>query len=851
VGATETRLLEGQVASGERLLVATMICFDAIAHDQHVATEPIDVVLRQRPTHLFIPECNPEPLHAEYSKFGVRLTGSAQVSPLVCFCNVARGSTLPIDDVNFGFSRVIGELGVVAPEQQNVVLRDGVLADDSLKTLSDIRRSPRVLSDRNLRSLYIRPEQTALLVEPPPVAEHPSKKPTYGSANTVAEAFHYLGQEHGWERFLQVNPEITSSLSPGIPSGHIVRWPLFGVDAVRERLLSLLDATDALVWITGDGGGGKSALAARVLMDAPAAQRVIWIDLGQIQHHDQALLEELLLRLGVPNALTLPFDAQLDVARKTASDSSTTIVLDSFDRWQEDGLTLPDWVRDLIGWNRRVLITTRDVAAKEEPATVYVPRLVSDDARELIKTIAGKGVPESYVTALAASTENLPLGCVWAGELYRATKAHALDVAARLKGAALVSLFHACVEGLNPIDRDVLGVLCTLPAPLSEGDIADILRTSLEATRAAGRLLSDRSLAMYVSDPVTGAETLHFRHPFVRQFWRKAHEHDDPYAERVLTWTERTLEKHGGDRNWRGLLELETRWKNFGYVLRRLARTAVGEERRRFLSLWRMADTFLWSSQRWRERMELGEFALRFSQELGDRSSEGRALYESLAQAKWHLDPQQAEVERLIAKAIGIFREIDDQVQLARSTWYRSRMLLSRGDAVDALQTAQEALTIANGIIEKAPEREREANHCVALAHHGIANALVKLGRGEEALKPYDVARQLFEDTEDREMLAVIQRRVGIVHTQASRFGAAVKALTASVEAFRSLRIQLEEAESINFHARAMAALGEIDEATAEHEYADRVLRPLGSKLRNRELDETRDYIRAISANRA
>jgi len=850
VGATETRLLKGQSASKEPVLLATMICFDAIAHDQRFSMEPIEVVLRARPTYLFIPECNPEPLHSEYSKFGVRLTGSAQVPPVVAFCNVARGSVPPLNDAAFGFSRVIGELGIVAPEQLGTVVCEGVLVDDSVRSLADIRQSPRVLSDRSLRSLYIRAEQTALLIEPPPVGEHPSKKPTYGSFNTTAEVFHYLGHEHGWERFLTVEKNAKPTHAQAIPDGHLVRWQLLGIETVRERLLGLLDKTDALVWLTGDGGGGKSALAARVLKDTAAAQRVIWIDLGQIQHHSQALLEELLLRLGQPNALTLPFENQLSVARQKAGEASTTIVLDSFDRWREDGLGLPEWVRTLIGWNRRVLITTRDVSA-DEPAVISVPRLLSEDAKALIRTVAGDDhIPESYVEALAAATENLPLGCVWAGELYRASKTHALQVAGKLGGAALVSLFHACVDGLNATDRDVLGVICTLPAPISESDIAGVLQISEVAAHAAGRLLVDRSLAMYLTDPVTGVETLHFRHPFVRQFWRKAHE-QDPYGDRIVVWAEHVLKKHGGHRNWRGLPELDIRWKNIGFVLRKIARTATGVERERFLSLWLMADTFLWSSKRWRERMEFGELALQFSRELNDRRSEGCALYESLAQPKWHLDPEGGEVENLINDAIRIFREIDDQVELARAVWYRSRMLRSRGEAADSLITAQEALAIAIGIHESAPARQEDAKNCVALAHHGIANALVDLGRGDEALESYETARQLFEEIGDPEMLAVIQRRIGIVHLQASRFGAAAKALKASVEAFRSLRIQLEEAESVTFHARAIAALGEIDEALAEHEYADAVLRPLGSKVRNRELDATRDYIGAISPKRA
>jgi len=845
-GATETRKLEGR-APGGKITFATMICFDAIAHDVRYADEPFDVVISSQPNYIFIPECNPSPLHEQYARSTMRLAGMAPVIPLVCFCNVARDSDVPIADARFGFTRILGELGTVAPERPlNAVVINGVLTDDEANSLATIERTPRIFQDRRLRSLYVRPEQTAVVLQPPPLTEPPSRNPAHGPANTSIESYHYLGDVHGWQRFLELTA-MPSSPRDGIPTGYLVRWELHGADAVRQRLGELLDH-EPVVCVTGRGGGGKTAVVAEVLNRMAQDQRVIWIDMGQIQSHGDALLEEMLLAIGEPNALTLQHAERLKVLCDRASKRPTTFVLDSFDRWQEQNVALPDWVLSITGWNRRVVITSRHALRRVPAPRLPITRLSKRAATSLISAVAEQPVPSDYAAVLAHATGYLPLGCVWAGELYRATPEYARELTRKVKRdeTALASLFRACIEGLPSTAADVLGVLCTIPAPLTENDVAEILQVSHDAVATSGHILANRNLAMYFDRAGHVPEMLHFRHPFVRQFWRAANP-SDPYLDRVIAWTEGLLKVHGGERKWRGVSELDLRWKNIGYVLRmKLAPATDRKGRRRFLDFWRLADTFLWSSKRWRERMEFGDIALRFSRELTDRSSEAHALYESLAQPKWHLRPNRAEVEPLIDEAIRIFREIGDSVELARAVWYRSRMLRSCGDAIDALAAAQDALKIATAIVATSSDEKRLRHHCIALAHHGMGNALTDLGHAPEALKAYGIARPLFAATGDEEMVAVIDRRIGIVHFNQMQFGTAATELKAAIEAFRRMRLNLEEAETVNYHARVLAALAECDVARVELGYAEAVLRPLGSELRNRELDATRSYIESL-----
>lgn len=843
-GGTETRKLEGNALHG-KVTFATMICFDTIAYDQRYSDEPFEIVLDSQPNYIFIPECNPDPLHAAYARSTIRLTGGGQVPPLVCFCNVADGSDIPISNARLGLTRIIGELGVVAPDRPlSAVVVDGILTDDEPQSLADIAGTTRVFHDRDIRSLYVRREQTLTLLQPPPVGEHPSKNPTFGSANTTVELYHHLG-EHGWHRFLDIGAPPKPETRLGIPTGYLVRWNLYGVEAARSRLRELLDDITPILWVTGEGGGGKTAVVAHVLKDTAGEQRVVWVDLGQIQHHSDALVEELLTALGRTDALTESHEHRLDVIRQVGGERSTTFVLDSADRWRENSVALPDWLPEITGWSRRFIITSRYDPVDPAVPNIPISKLSRANALALISEVAEGIAPPSYSEALARATGNLPLGCVWAGELYRTAPDYALALARKISDEEnpLVSLFNACVDGLKPTARDALGVLCSLPAPLTEWDIADILGVSEEAARVSGHVLRDRNLAMYFDPAGNMPRMLHFRHPFVRQFWTAANV-GMSYDDQLLSWAERLLAEHGGERNWRGIEPLDLRWKNVGYLLRtKLANASNDAQKGRFLHFWRMVDTFLWTSKKWRERLELGETALRFSIDLNDKRSEGHARYESLAQPKWHMHSNRAEAEPLIDRAIEIFRELGENVQLARAMWYRSRMLRACGYANEALEASKEALGIAEAIVSLSPDEERARTHAIALAHHGIGNALGSLEHGAEALAEYQIARPLFEATHDPEMVAVIDRRIGIVHLEASRFGSAAKELKASVEAFRKMRISLEEAESINFHARALAALGEIDAARAEHAYAEHVLRPLGSDARNRELEETRNYI--------
>ena len=778
-GSTTTRVFVGDTADKKRFSFATMICFDFIARDGRYDAGPLQAVLDRPPTYVFVPECNPAPLHSAYSKAATPLMTMGSQAPAFFFCNIAAGSEIAISDARFGFSRVVGPLGKIQPEHPlSAAVIPGISIDEESRSTDELKKSKAVIPDRLIHSLYLRPDMTLA-----------------------------------------------------------VDWNLIGVAEEHRRLLEFLDGTAPVVWVTGAGGVGKTALVAKVLSALEKPQRVIWIDMGHVQLDPLAVLEQLLIALGATEALTQPVGVQLDAVRRLAGVESTTIVLDSFDRWTEHAEdTLPDWIEKVHGWNRRFVVTGRTVARGSENAPhVPIAPLSLAEATALIKAVAQCEVPDSYATRLATATGKLPLGCVWAGELYRTSPKQAQDLATQLPADTenLTALFDATLRGLSQIERDVVGVICSLRAPVLERDLPDILG---EAAQHAGHALIARNLVMRYETTSDAPASLHYRHPFVRQFWLAANA-ADPYRIRLIEWAERFLSKFGGDRNWRGLFEVEQRWPNISALMRQLTKSDDIDDRRRFIRLWRRADTFMWSARHWRERLEFGQVALEFSRQVNDKSSEGHALYESLAQTKWHMHERREVVEKHLDDASAIFAKLGDLPELARCEWYRARMLRAYEAYEESLTAAEAALRVAESI---PVGLERARNHCIGLAYHGIANALLSLKRRPEAGEAYSKALGLFESTGDREMVAVGARRVGCLLLEDGQIGEAIAHLETSIESLREMRIPLEEAETLNFHARALASLGERSEAEKEYRYAERVLATLGSDVRNKELEETR-----------
>ena len=105
--------------SGDGCRFSVLICFDLINRWEETPERPRDVVARERLNYLFVPECNPEPLHDFYFKGAIAMFQSprwAQHHPIIITVNVAAGSDIPVMRIHkpsFGFSRLIGRLGSV------------------------------------------------------------------------------------------------------------------------------------------------------------------------------------------------------------------------------------------------------------------------------------------------------------------------------------------------------------------------------------------------------------------------------------------------------------------------------------------------------------------------------------------------------------------------------------------------------------------------------------------------------------------------------------------------------------------------------------------------------------------
>lgn len=845
--AARFRFAEGtivRIVAGASATIAVLICFDYIAQDERYGVEPRELLREAELTHLFVPECNPSPLHSFYTSAAFESTGGTELPPVQIFCNVAADAVLPpLERAQFGFSRIIGDLGSVSPSRSDsVVVFEGLLADQKVRSFEQLQQTERTISSRVVRSVYLRPEQTAANILLPPSGSRTSGDPRRGRTNTELQLFRYYGPPASW-RAIRSTPKYSRPVLHEVPKDYLVGWELFGAEEHVARFRELLYRHNEPIWITGEGGVGKTAIAARVIAAEAVGNRVIWIDLGQLEHDEGALREALLLSLGGGEALAQQRNRQVEEILVRVRSQVTVIVLDSFERWPQD---FPEWLPRIGGWKSRLVITARDrPASRASDPFVFVDRPSLENAARLVRTIAGIPADARSGEILARLTGRLPVGCVWAGQFAKQSPATAELLADELQreNEPLTPLFRALLRDLAPVARKILGILCELPAPVLMRDLRDIAESPQTVVAAAIRTLRERGLLMNLPSAGTRASGLHFRHPFVKEFWRASASPGErrEIEEQLLAWCRQAVKTWGGDRNWAGLPELDTRWQNIGFLIReRVAKDADEQRMRLFLELWEGVDTFLWSTRRWRERMELGRTAVSFANALHEPLAKARALYESLAQPEWHLHSNREAAEPLIDEAVGIFRSMDPTpVHLVRAEWYRSRMLLRCRFAEEALVAARYALELAATLPARDGD-ERDRRHATGLALHGLGNALMELQQFDEAMAAYEQARTCFDETRDREMAAVVARRMGALHLQRGELGAAALALERSMEELRQMRIPLEEAETALFLARLLKEIGDARDARRYLAYAESVLGGLGSVVRNRELDDTK-----------
>jgi tetratricopeptide (TPR) repeat protein len=155
------------------------------------------------------------------------------------------------------------------------------------------------------------------------------------------------------------------------------------------------------------------------------------------------------------------------------------------------------------------------------------------------------------------------------------------------------------------------------------------------------------------------------------------------------------------------------------------------------------------------------------------------------------------------------------------------------------LDTAQQLLSRVERTAEALQDEHLRA---LALNQRGkIANTA---GKPDEARAYFAQARQRFERQDDPrlhdpEMVAVVDRNEGKVELDQEVFGKALDLFERSMHRFQDLQLQVEEAETANLHAQALARLGEFEEAELEYHWARSIMEELGAGVRHVEFTTT------------
>ena len=835
-----------RIFRGEGVAIAVLICFDFIARDPTDDFEALGALENEALTYIFVPECNPRPLHTTYVGSLSKLFGVVRPPDAVVFANVADDTPLPLENAQLGFSAVVGPLGDASFETERVVEIDGFVQNATARSIHQLRGTKASLPHPEIRTLIIRTEPTVAVFDLPRPGTGASKNVREARSSTSVLLFRFLGAELGWQRIYRLAPFPQPAVQVGIPAGYVEHdWDLVGVAEAHEELIRLIKTTNQLpVWVTGEGGMGKTALVAHALAGLGDAYSTVWIDLGDLEHTDEALRERLLIAFGVPLGLVQNTEEQIALLQQRMAERPTVLVLDSYDRWPV--AQYPGWLDELLsGWMPRIVITSRerpqdrsgDLATKRlADPQLGVRKLSVDEAHALIVGVAKQTVARERVEIVTRVTDRSALACVWLGELIRHAPGEAESLIQRLETATpgIQAVYDAMLDGVSPEARVLVGAVCQLPAPIEESDLQRVVGCKPGKLHAAIRELEQRSLIMKRE---AGWQP---RHPFVKQYWREPAGSADKIVaraaersqiwKRLLAWATDLLARNGGELNWKGYDVLESRWTNLGYLLRQLKDSTTREDRELFLQLWSSADTFLWTKARWRERLALGRAAERLSREIDDKRARGKALYEGIAEMLWHLYGPSDEIFNHLDEAAGLFDEIGDLVHRARVEWYRSRMLADQRKLDLALTAAQSAVRIAE---------QSGDTRTIGLAHHGVGNIFRRSRRGSLALEEFQTGLHYFTAADDKEMIAVAKRRLGCVRMDEGDLGQALLDLESATDQLRALRLPGEAAETAILHAQALAKLGEWRDAVLERDIAAALLEPLGSSIRNEEIAAT------------
>jgi len=862
-GSLSPRFVKGRtirIIHARRCTFAVLICFDFITRDAGARERPRDVLSASEPEDdldlLFVPECNPQPLHDFYLMSAIDLYQApawAERRPAVLLNNVAAGSTLGSYPAHFGFTRLLGAFGKVTPSAE-IRHVPGFVSSAVATSLADLA-SATIVKDDRIGTVLLRPEQSVFIVNLPLRAGSDRE---VSDTNTAIEIFRPLGRSEQWERVHELP-------MPAPPAQAGVRAEegsprLAGVSELQRRFRELA-SRETILAVTGPHGAGKTTFVSTTLKDIarPPHDLVIWLDLATLEQSEAAIVEEVLSKLGRARDLALTLDKQYEAVADALRSQPTVLVLDSADAWGTE--PLPARLLRLHGWKTLVVVAgqTGEASLPEGTRVLEVTNLELPDFSAVVREFAQVPMPTLTLTMFNCSKGSARVAA-WTGQFIQRNldEAKVLDdglaqiyddfIAAEAadEGRAtdsllpvvpsdreppinLGSLFAWFESRLTEPACDVLEVLCEMPAGLRTEDLAVIVDRDDVAHLV--ELLDDRNLLQVANADGVFEHTRYTSHPFVRQLWEAAELQPEPMLQLgMVRWVERVLGQYTRDRDPMVSPIVLRQWPNIAHVLRLLAASPAAIDRRKFLELWRQADQFLWAAGRWRERLSFGRTAEETARRLGDRAAEISALYDAQAKTLWHRYGTKDGAESLINKAAAIAAKYKLKPLRVRIEWYRSRMLLHVGDFKGALTAATHAVSLADST------KDLQAR---VTSRIGLANALRDADRLDEALTVYAAVRQLLvavKGISGDESRAVLDRNEGRVYLRKSSYEDALRKLRSAMEAFVRLGLVVQVAETAVYYAEALARVGEPATAERHLNWGRERLDPLGSALRQRSI---------------
>ena len=856
---------------------ATLVCFDVLHRGEDIPEErPRDPIARKPMSLLFVPECNPQPLHDLYLKGEIAMFQAplwAQYHPVMAFANIAAGSQLALPPemrASWGFSRLVGDLGEKIEGTGGFRVYRGFIGRDTPTSLADLDEGDKAvkrLADHKVRSVIIRPEAAVVTVKLPNVLTGPSKDVAVGRVNTEVRVHRPISEDQTqWRRILPPPPFKAPAL--GIPD-QLRSMQLKAVKQLQDELIERMHKHLEPIYVSGFPGSGKSALVASVLEQHVLHDRIVWIDLADVPPRENALIDALLLKLldGRRRDKRRGTRSNLDELRQELRRQSTVIVLDGPEEWR--GQALPESILQLRGWKTLIIVITQLTThppeadgssdGGEEPhldtqtrTELLVEALPDDEFRQLITEHAGTTPPPEFMSVLMRATNRAPLAAVWGGELLRNASEYSHSLTERLTDAqrrpALETIFGWCLDMLvDEQAKVILGVLCQLPGPVSVPDVGLILAVDVSDVMTP---LQSLLTLQFIQSRVQGKTVLYRAHPFVRHLWRHAPQDykEDLEASwgRAIEWAIDVSEEYGGDHNFDDIRNLAKRWPNISDILYRLAQEESRYLRDQFLTIWRNCDEFLWIDGRWRERLDLATIAEEFTRDIDAGEVRAHALYDSMAKTKWHLTRETSPADEWIEEAAAIANDLKDDVLRASVVWYRSRMLLHCGKPDQALAAAEEAVALA-GKIRNADEKA----YMTALTLNARGNARRARNQKREARHDYNEAESRLRSLEDsgkkRELAAILTRNQGRLDAAE---GGAERALEKFEEAMTELRMlnsPIQAAECAIYHAEALMDVGDVDDADRELDWAESVVAHLGSQVLNHTIREARRKLEMLT----